>query len=137
MFSFKCPSGSSTSSTISSRTISKADSSHLTHSFSTTRFSTKMASNNYYLSPEVFVMIFKNLSFRDVVENCAKVCVQWESVVAQHFMQPFLVKVTNYDRKICRYLKNLGWSDECSDPEKIVSSFNMEKVKNYPGNMSI
>ena len=82
-------------------------------------------------------MIFKNLSFRDVVENCAKVCVNWESVVAQHFMQPFLVKVTNYDRKICRYLKNLGWSDECSDPEKIVSSFNMEKVKNYPGNISI
>ena len=92
-----------------------------------------MASNNYYLSPEVFVMIFKNLSFRDVVENCAKVCVNWENVVAQHFMQPFLVKVTNYDQKIYSYLKNLGWSDKCCNTKKIVSFFNMEKVKNYAG----
>ena len=96
-----------------------------------------MASNNYYLSPEVFVMIFKNLSFRDVVENCAKVCVKWESIVAQHFMQPYIIKLTNYDQKICHSLKILDWSDKCSNPEKIVSFFNMENVKNYPGNVPI
>ena len=91
-----------------------------------------MASINN-LPPGVLIVIFKYLSFRDVIENCAKVCVQWQSVAAKYFFQPYLEKLTNYDQEFCGFFKKLGWSDKCSNPEKILSFYNIFEVSNYPG----
>ena len=86
-----------------------------------------------HLPPEILLLIFKNLSFRYIIENCAKVCVKWQSVAAKFFFQPYLEKLTNYDQEYCDFLKKLGWSDECSNPEKILWFYDIFEVSNYPG----
>ena len=58
---------------------------------------------------------------------------KWQSVAAKFFFQPYLEKLTNYDQEYCDFLKKLGWSDECSNPEKILSFYNIFEVSNYPG----
>ena len=91
-----------------------------------------MASINR-LPPEVFVVIFKKLSFPYVIENCTKVSVIWEAIIAEHFVQPYLVKLAKYDQDMQKMMKKRKWSEKCTNPELIMSVYNLQKVKDYPG----
>ena len=85
------------------------------------------------LPPEVLVVIFKKLSFHDVINNCSKVSDIWLAIIAENFVQPYLVKLANYDQDMKKMLKKRKWSENCTNPEKIMSVYNLPKVKDYPG----
>ena len=85
------------------------------------------------LPPEVLVVIFKKLSFRDVIENCAKVSDIWQAIIAENFVQPYLVKLANYDQDMKKMLKKRKWSENCTNSEMIMSVYKLPKVKDYPG----
>ena len=85
------------------------------------------------LPPEVLVVIFKKLSFQDVIKDCAKVSETWKAIIAENLVQPYLVKLANYDQDMKKLLKKRKWSENCTNPEKILSVYNLPKVKDYPG----
>ena len=84
------------------------------------------------LPTEVLVAIFKNLSFPNVIA-CGEVSVKWNRIIALHFVNPHLEKLANYDEDLKEMFEKSGWTEQCTDAEKIWSIYNLPKVKNYPG----
>ena len=49
-----------------------------------------------YLPEEIIVLIFKELQHEDIIGNCFKTSLRWQKIVIEHFMQPYLRKLSRY-----------------------------------------
>ena len=88
-----------------------------------------MATRINDLPPELFLLIFKNLNFCDIVENCSKVCVKWQGIVSQFIFGPYIVKLSEYDAELKTKFLNLGWKENCCKPDIVMSLY--DKIKAY------
>ena len=43
---------------------------------------------------EIIVLIFKELQHEDIIGNCFKTSLRWQKIVIEHFMQPYLRKLS-------------------------------------------
>ena len=46
------------------------------------------------LPEEIIVLIFKELQHEDIIGNCFKTSLRWQKIVIEHFMQPYLRKLS-------------------------------------------
>ena len=83
-----------------------------------------------WLPREMIGKIFSYLEIPDIV-NCANTCKEWEDI-AQLYFQPFLIRLSNYDRKAHYDLRDHDWSVDCSD-SKLISTLFESSIINYYG----
>ena len=98
-----------------------------------------MVDNINKLPIEILVVIFKELSLYDVVNNCMQTCQKWRSIIVSFILPKQLFTFANLDSRLNRDLRNDGWSDNCEDNELILhlwSKYNARLLKgtNHLGN---
>ena len=74
------------------------------------------------LPTEILVNIFKSLSITDI-EKCSVICVHWQQIICQYFLGPQLCRLTKLDDILKIFLQNQGWTEECSDIQKILKFY--------------
>ena len=73
------------------------------------------------LPEEIIIIIFQHLQFQDIIENCSNTCMKWRFIVAHYFMQPYLKKLARHHLDLRKYFENVGWTEECSEIELILT----------------
>ena len=84
------------------------------------------------LPPEILLLIFKKLSFKEVIENCSKTCENWERIVVAYFMQPRLKKLSACYEREKQCLDILGWTEDCYEPKIIIPMFEVFVSSVFP-----
>ena len=82
------------------------------------------------LPREMIGKIFSYLEIQDIL-ICAKTCKQWGEIAAHLYLQPFLLRLSNYDRMERYWLREFDWSKDCSDSELISTLFESIIINYY------
>merc|ERR1712241_903685 len=73
------------------------------------------------LPEEIIVIIFQDLQFKDIIENCSNTCMKWRFIVAHYFMQPYLKKLARHHLDLRKTFESVGWTEECSEIDLILT----------------
>ena len=84
------------------------------------------------LPTERLVASLKDMSFATVIAR-GEVSVKWNPIVALYFVNPHLEKLANYDKDLKDMFEKSGWTQGCTNVDKIWWIYNLPKVKYYPG----
>ena len=92
-----------------------------------------MVDNINKLPPELLVVIFKELPFYDVVNNCMWTCHRWQSITTAFILPKQLCTFANLDPGLKRDLSKDGWIENCEDNELILSLWTKYKTRLLKG----
>ena len=84
-------------------------------------------SNINCLPAEILLLIFQNLSFADVTENCAKTCAKWRDIVAIFYIRTHIRLWAELDEDVERALCDWGWNENILNVDEIMAIF--EKIR--------
>ena len=73
------------------------------------------------LPVEILIIIFQDLQFKDIIENCSNTCMKWRFIVAHYFMQPYLKKLARHHLDLRKTFESVGWTEECSEMDLILT----------------
>ena len=92
-----------------------------------------MVDNINKLPIEVLVVIFKDLSLHDVINNCMRTCHRWQSIIAAFILPKQLCTFANLDPGLKRDLSKDGWFENCEDNELILRLWTMYRTRLLKG----
>jgi len=82
------------------------------------------------LPEEIIVLIFKELQHEDIIGNCFKTSLRWQKIVIEHFMQPYLRKLSRHHLDLRKLFENVGWSENCYENDLILNLFEKHTMCN-------
>ena len=80
------------------------------------------------LPTEVLVSIFSRLKLQSVIQEYSRTCLRWKRIIAKYFLEPHLLKITEFDEDLSLGIKLLtkdgfDLTENCNDPDLVMSIY--------------
>lgn len=80
------------------------------------------------LPTEVLVSIFSRLKLQSVIQDYSRTCLRWKRIIAKYFLEPHLLKITEFDEDLSLGIKLLtkdgfDLTENCNDPDLVMSIY--------------